>query len=267
MKLKISILATILCSMAIAAFGQKEPPKTIAVPNKSPDVTKLELKTNASKTPTVAEILEKHVQAIGGRKAYEKIKSRSGKGTVELAPMNVKGTFEEIAAAPDKSLMKTTLAGIGEIVEGYDGKAAWSINPITGSRDKKGEELAQTAVIYNFYRSINLDKLYQKTEYKGIEKVGTNDAYVIVATRGDLPPETFYFDTKNGLMVRHDATLSTPEGKIATKVFFEDFRDVDGIKIPFKTRAMLPQVEITTNYTEIKHNVAVEDAKFAKPKE
>ncbi len=267
MKFKTPILLTILFSMAAVAFGQKEPTKTVAVPNKPADVTKLELKVNAAKMPTVAEILAKYVQAIGGRTAYEKIKSRMGKGTVELAPMNVKGTFEEYAAAPDKSLAKMMLAGIGEIVEGYDGKTAWSVNPISGNRDKEGLELAQTALIHNFYREINLDKLYQKMELKGIEKVGASDAYVVSATRGDLPTETFYFDTKSGLMIRQDSTLTTPEGATPTKVFFEDFHDVDGVKIAFKSRATLPQFNVITTYTEIKQNVAIEDAKFAKPKE
>lgn len=267
MKFKTSILLTILFSVATAAFGQREPVNPVVVPNKPADVTKLELKVNAVKMPTVAEILTKYVQALGGRAAYEKIKSRAGKGTVELLPVNVKGTFEEYTAAPDKFVAKTTLAGVGDLIEGYDGKTAWSVDPISGSRDKQGEELAQTALMHNFYRAVNLDKLYQKMELKGIEKVGANDAYAVVATRGDLPSETFYFDTKSGLMIRQDMTVTTPQGKIPTKIFYEDFRDVDGVKIAFKTRATLPQFDFVMTYTEIKQNVAIEDAKFVKPKQ
>ncbi len=266
MKLKISILLTILVSISVNAFGQKEAIKTEPVPNKPANVTKLEINKNNAKTPTVQEILAKYVQAIGGRAAVEKIKSRNAKGSIELAPMGIKGTFESFAAAPDKSLTKMSLTGIGEIIEGYDGKTAWSVNPISGNRDKKGIELEQMILTHNFYREINLDKLYQKMELKGVEKVGADDAYVIVATRGDLPSETFYFSTKSGLLVRQDATLESPEGKMPTKNFFEDFRDVDGVKLPFKSRSVLPQFEAITVFTEVKHNVAVEDAKFTKPK-
>jgi zinc protease len=159
-----------------------------------------------------------------------------------------------------------SLTGIGDIIEGYDGKTAWSVNPISGNRDKKGIELEQMILTYNFYREINLDKLYQKMELKGVEKVGADDAYVIVATRGDLPSETFYFNTKTSLLVRQDTTLETPEGKTPTKNFFEDFREVDGVKIPFKSCSVLPQFEAITIFTEVKQNVAVEDTKFTKPK-
>jgi outer membrane lipoprotein-sorting protein len=111
-----------------------------------------------------------------------------------------------------------------------------------------------------------LDKLYPKLELKGIEKVGADDAYVVVAMPDNLPTETFYFDTKSGLLVRQDTTSISPEGKTAGKTFFEDYRAVDGVKVPFKTRTILPQFEIVTTFTEVKNNVAVEDSRFVKPK-
>ena len=266
MKFKISILLTVLFSISTVAFGQTGIPKPKSVPNKPADVTKLIVKP-AAKTPTVPEILAKYVQAIGGKAANEKIKTLTSKGTLELSPLNVKGTFESFAAAPNKSLIKTSLAGIGEIIEGFDGTTAWSINPLSGNRDKEGEELAQAKITYDFYRQTNLDKLYPKMELKGIEKVGGSDAYVIVGTSGDLPSETFYFDTKSGLLVRQDSIISTPEGKTPTKSYFEDYRDVNGVKLPFKSRSTLPQFEVITIFTEIKQNVGIEDAKFAKPKQ
>lgn len=267
MKLKTSILCAILFSISLNAFGQKKVVKPEVVPNKPADVTKLEIKPSAAKTPTVQEILAKYVEAIGGKAANEKLKTRTAKGTIELVPLNVKGTFENFAAAPNKSVTSTSLAGIGEIIEGFDGTTAWNINPIQGNRDKAGDELAQAKIGYDFYRETSLDRLYQKMELKGIEKVGADDAYVILVTPGNLPPETFYFDTKSGLLVRQDSTLLSPEGKTPTKTFFEDYRVVDGVKISFKSRSTLPQFEVVTIYTEIKHNSAIEDAKFAKPKQ
>jgi hypothetical protein len=180
--------------------------------------------------------------------------------------MGIKGTFENYSAAPNKSIAKVTLVGIGELVEGFDGTTAWSMNPIQGNRDKQGEELAQSKLTNNFNRETNLDKIYPKMEVRGIEKIGADDAYVVVAMPDNLPTETFYFDTKSGLLVRQDSTTITPEGKMAGKTFLEDYREVDGVKVPFRTRTVLPQFELITNFTEVKNNVAIEDSKFAKPK-
>jgi hypothetical protein len=265
MKFKISTLLTIVFAISLTAFGQNETVKPKTGTKTTADTKSADSKT-AAKLPTVKEILAKYVQAIGGKQANDKIKSRMAKGTVELSPMGIKGTFENYAAAPNKSIAKVSLAGIGDLVEGFDGTTAWSMNPIQGNRDKQGEELAQSKLSSNFNRETNLDKLYPKMEVKGIEKVGADDAYVVVASPDNLPAETFYFDTKSGLLVRQDSTSITPEGKMPGKTFLEDYREVDGVKVPFKTRTVLPQFELITTFTEVKSNVPVEDSRFTKPK-
>lgn len=275
MKLKLSILLTALFAVSATVFGQEKtaaPPRTI--PNKPADVKTLEIKPSAAaataavKLPTAQEILTKYVEAIGGKAANDKIKSRSTKGTIEYAPMGVKGTFESYAAAPGKSLVKMNLAGIGEIIQGFDGTTAWSNDPLAGNKVKAGDELAQAKLTNDFYRETKLEKLYPKMEVKGIEKVGAQDAYVVIAKPdNNLPAETSYFDTKSGLLVRRDITSISPEGNQTIKVFYEDYRDLDGVKVSYKSRAVTPQVEVITVNTEVKNNVAVEDAKFAKPKE
>jgi hypothetical protein len=260
MKLKKLILLTLLFALSATAFGQKETVKP-KIETKPADT-----KTAAAKMPTVQEILANYVKAIGGKEANEKIKSRMTKGTVELSPMGVKGTFENYAAAPNKSSTKMSLAGIGEFFDVYDGVTAWAVNPLQGSREKQGEELAQAKMTNTFNRETNLAKIYSKMELKGIEKVGADDAYVVVANVGNLPPDTFYFDTKNGLLVRQDTTVITPEGNTPGKTYLEDYRPIDGVKIPFRSRLVTPQVEFITTFTEIKNNVPVEDSKFSKPK-
>ncbi len=95
------------------------------------------------------------------------------------------------------------------------------MNPIQGIREKKGDELAQTKLINDFYREINLDKIYPKLEFNGMEKVGDSDAYVIVEMPVASPPDTLYFDTKTGFLMRQDTTAILPEGNMSTKTFFE----------------------------------------------
>jgi len=262
MKLKSTIFLTLIFSISINVFGQKtetaKPDAAKPASDKSAQIAKL---------PTVKEILDKYVTAIGGREANEKIKTRTTKGTVEFAPMGIKGTVESFAAAPDKNYTKMNVQGIGEITEGFDGKTAWQINPIQGNRDKTGEELLQTKLFNAFNREINLDKLYPKMEVKAAEKLGEKDVYVVVATLEGLAPETFYFDKQTGLLLRADGVIVSPEGKMPYKAFYEDVREVDGVKLPYKTRAVLPQFEIVTIITEVKHGAAIEDSKFAKPKQ
>ena len=138
MKFKSITLLAIVLTISTAIFAQKADPGKPAAP---------------AKLPTAQEILAKYVKAMGGREANEKIKTRVTTGTVELSPMGIKGTFETYSTAADsKSLTKMNLAGIGDILEGYDGKTAWSVNPMQGSREKTGAELTQAKLTANFYR-------------------------------------------------------------------------------------------------------------------
>ena len=219
----------------------------------------------AANLPTTQQIFDKYIEAIGGRAANEKIKTRITKSTLELSPMGVTGTAESYAAAPDKSYSAINLQGVGNFIEAYDGTTGWAVDPIQGSRVKEGDELAQTKLASNFYRNINLDKLYTNWQVKGIEKVGDCEAYVVTGTPAGLAPETFYFDTQNGLLLQTDSTLISPQGKMAGKTFFEDYRETDGVKIPYKTRVVLPQFEITSTITEVKNNEKIDNSKFVKP--
>ena len=251
MKLKSTLLFAVILTISTIVFGQKAEPA----------------KTEAAKLPTVQEILAKYVKAIGGREASEKIKTRVTKGTVEMSPMGIKGTFESYTAALDKSSTKMNLAGIGDFLDGFDGKSAWTSNPIQGSREKSGAELTQVKLMNNFYREINLDKLYVKLEVKGIEKIGDKDAYIVVATAEGLAAETLHFDTKSGLLLRSDITMLSPEGSQNAKIFYEDIRQIDGVMLPFKVRIILPQFEITMLATEVKNGVVIDESVFAKPKQ
>lgn len=264
MKLKLTIFLATILMVSASVFGQKTEPKTEAKPEIKAPETK---PTPAVKLPAAKEILDKYVQALGGRAAIEKIQTRSIKSMVELVPMGVKGTAETYQSAPDKIYNKVTLGGIGDIIDSYDGTTAWTINPLQGNRDKSGDELAQTKLSSAFYRETNFEKLYPKLEVKGIEKVGDKEAYVVVGTPNGLDAQTFYFDKQSGLLLREDSIVISPEGKMPSKVFLDDYREVDGVKIPHKMRTVLPQFEILVTATEVKTGVKIEDSLFSKPKQ
>ena len=250
-----SILFAALFS--VAAFSQKPSSATPAETSASPAAIKL---------PEAKEIIERYVRALGGRDALSKHKSRYEKGTIELSPMGIKGTVETFSRSDDRALTKLSIDGIGDILEGFDGKTAWSINPVQGNRIKSGTELAQAKRNSTFRRELNLDKMYDGLKVRGIEKVGERDTYVVVASSAGLPDDILYFDTETGLLMRSDSIVVTPEGNQAMSSFYDDYREVEGIKSAFKVRAKTPAFEINTAVAEVKYGVAIEDSKFVQPK-
>lgn len=250
MKLKVTFILGAIIAFSISAFAQKAEP------------------VKPAKLPTTQEILDKYVKALGGREAIQKLKSRVMSGTVEFVPMNLKGTFEVFTAPEARSYTKLSIGGIGDMIEGSDDKTSWAVNPIQGSRDRSGAELSQVRLTNSFYRDINLDKLFPKLELKATtDKVGDREAYVITAAAEGIPSETWYFDTQTGLMLRSDMTAITPEGKMPMTTFYEDMRPVDGVQVPFRLRIQTTQFTTVMTVADVKHGVAIDEAKFTKPKQ
>ncbi|HEY7544364.1 MAG TPA: hypothetical protein VID27_05760, partial [Blastocatellia bacterium] len=157
------------------------------------------------------------------------------------------------------------IAGFGLVREGFNGTVAWEDNPQTGMREKSGVELTDAKRDADFYREIKLKTIYTKMTLKGKEKVGDKEAYVIDAVPAEGTPEKWFFDTQSGLRIRSDAERESPQGKVLIESYLGDYREVDGIKIPFSIRQVTPAFSIIIKIMEVKHNVPIEDAKFNKP--
>jgi hypothetical protein len=215
--------------------------------------------------PSVDQILEKYITALGGRAAIEKITSRVAKGTLEIPNVNMSGSIEVSEKAPDKSLAVLDLPGVGRAREGADASGAWADDPQTGLRDKTGSELADAKRGAIFNSELKMKTIYKTLEVTGRETVGGRPAYVVLATPAEGSATRMFFDAETGLVVRQAATRDTPVGPIDVDVYLEDYRDVEGIKQPFTIRQVTSTFTLVIRLSEIKHNVALDDALFKKP--
>lgn len=215
--------------------------------------------------PTVDEILDKYVKALGGKEAIQKASSRLAKGTIELEGMGLSGSIETYTKAPSKNATFADFQGVGKFVKVFDGEKAYDLNPMEGLRELAGVELAQFKRTSDFYESLNLKQHFSKLEVQGKEKVGAADTYVVVATPAVGDPEKLYFAVDTGLLVRTDANAETTQGKMAIEVYLSDYKEVDGIQVPHSLRQVSSAFTLVLKLSDVKHNVTIEDAKFAKP--
>ena len=150
-------------------------------------------------------------------------------------------------------------------MQGYDGTTAWEQNPMAGFRVLSGAELALMKRDSEFYGDLKFKELYPKAVVKGKQKLGDRDVYLVEATPAEGGPEQLYYDVQTGLLARRDFVLDSPQGQLPTETYLEDYKEVDGVKMPFTIRQTNPAVAFTIKFTEVKHNVPVDDAKFNKP--
>ena len=214
---------------------------------------------------TAEQVIEKSIAATGGRQAIEKVTTSYAKALMEFPANEAHGMIERYAKAPDKQLTVTFMEGVGESRQGFDGRVAWSQDPSGQVTELTGAALEDFKRGASFNAVLNWRALYPKAELAGKQPVGGSEAYVIKLTAASGKVTTRYYGAQTFLLLRETAVYSTPQGNMVIVATFSDYRDVDGIQTPFRIRQVMPVGEIIFTTTELKNNLPIDDAKFAKP--
>lgn len=220
----------------------------------------------AEDLPKAETILDKSIEATGGKAAFERMHNTVITGSMELAAMGIKGTMVITEAEPDKSLAEIEIAGVGLIKQGYDGKVAWEINPMQGARIKDGDERAEAKREAHFHKEAWHDD-YKKVETVGTETVDGKECYKLVLTPNEGSPITQYFDKKTGLLVKSTVTLNTAMGEIAAETVVSDYRKEGEVLLPHKIQQNAAGQEISITFDSIKFNTELAKDKFDLPDE
>jgi hypothetical protein len=218
----------------------------------------------ADELPKADTILDKWVEATGGKAAYEKTHNMVITGSMELAAMGLKGTMVITKAEPDKDLVEIDLAGVGSIKQGYDGKVAWEINPMQGARIKDSGEKASTVREAHFHEE-NWRDQYKKVETVGAETVDGKDCYKVVLTPNEGNAVTQYYDKKTGLPVKSTMTVTTPNGEIEASTVFSDYRKEGDLLVVHKIQQSAGGQDIAITFDSYKFNVDLAKDKFDLP--
>ncbi len=216
-----------------------------------------------SKLPSAGDIVDKYVQAIGGAAAVEKISSRVAKGST-TGFGGRKFPVEIFILSPDKSDVVTHYPN-GDSVTGFNGHEGWSAFPHRPARDMEGADLDAAKLDADLHLPIDLKKIFSELKVGPPQKIGDHEAYQILGVRQGLPPVEFYFDEQSGLLLRQVRYAESPLGLYPTRIDYADYRDQDGVKIPFSWITARPGSSATVQLEQVQQNVAIDDAKFAKP--
>lgn len=215
-------------------------------------------------SPSATEVIGKFQQAINAS-ALEKLTSRVAKGTFSDAQAN--SVQAELSQKPPDKFLVSAITPQGVRSRATSGGIAWMSTP-QGARDMPEEEAAFLRRLADFLWPSNIEQRYLRLSGGRREKVGTQDAYVVQATTAGNRKERLFFDVQSGLLVRAVSLTETPIGPISDQIDFGDYREVNGVKVPFLIQhfGLDRRADFTLKIAEVAHDVAVDDAKFAKPK-
>jgi hypothetical protein len=245
--------------------------------------------------PPATEIIDNYIKALGGAQKVSAIKSYVGTGTsVGFGGFGGGGHVRIYAKAPDH---RTTYikfeesTGRGESIRTYNGKTGWIKTPLTilGQYETYGGELAGAKVdaemsfpgqikqvLSNLVTSLpatinDLPGPSAQTANQTAEAIGKDRVVNVVQGRQGTAPNityvTMYFDQETGLLLRMVRYAPSPIGRVPTQMDFGDYRDVGGVKMPFRLTFAWLDGRDAIQLTDIKTNVPIDEKIFGTPEE
>jgi hypothetical protein len=216
--------------------------------------------------------IEKHLAAMVAAQHWKISPRRSiGTITISLATGELSGPCEIDVKAPNnfRAYMQLDLSAMGVpdkmvVEQKFDGTSGWALNSMQGDTEITGGQLQNMR--NNAFPSmfLNYKNAGLKVEVLPNERAGGRDYLVLVATPKEGPAIRMSFDAETYLLARTVTKyFSAPMGMdVEQTAELSDYRDVSGVKVPFRVVNSNAQQTGTIVLTKVEHNVPLDDALF-----
>jgi photosynthetic reaction center cytochrome c subunit len=226
--------------------------------------------------PSTAQVIDKYLEALGGRPALEGVKTRVSRGTLLHVKVVDAGTpkatavnrgqedpLEFVQDASGKFRM-TLGPAAARTVQVFDGTAGVIKTP-TEEQPLTPAQIKRLSALIDLQKDVRMRDRVERLRVVGKDQVNGRDAYVVRGAGEDGRRESLYFDVQSGLLLRRVAYTVTVMGADPEQTDFEDYRDVGGVKVPFTVKTTYlddNHLGLTRRLTEVKNNVPVEPTAF-----
>jgi photosynthetic reaction center cytochrome c subunit len=208
---------------------------------------------------TVDQIIDKYVTALGGADAIRKLTSRVMKGTISVGGSEM--PIELFTKAPNKRISISN----GQSYTAFDGTAGWLGNTGRPAREMSAAESEAAGLDAEFSLALRLKEIFPQLRRGHPETIGGVECETLNGNGPGRPPVRLYFDGNSGLLLRMVRYAETPVGRNATQIDYADYREMDGVKSPFRWTLSRANGRFTIQIAEARNNAVVEDARFLKP--
>jgi photosynthetic reaction center cytochrome c subunit len=224
-----------------------------------------EMPAHANATPqsSADEIVAKYTEALGGAAALGKITSRIEKGTLtgfggRQLPITI------YSKSPDARVSVMAMPR-GESVTAYNGSEGWMSGGPGPPHMMTGDDLDAARLNAQFNLALTLKQLYPTLHPGRPEKIDGKDVDVLYAFSHGHPPTKLDFDPQSGLLLRTETFSETALGPNPTEVSYANYREADGVRIPYEWTIARPGMSFTIQITSVEQNISIPPSRFAAP--
>jgi hypothetical protein len=230
--LRVACLTLAVAALAASSLSAQLPPP--ARPPKPAAEVAPPKKADSADLPGARSIIDRHIEAIGGRDAVLAQSSMYVTGTVGVPSAGLTGTFELFAKKPNRMLVKMTISGVGETVEGYNGTVGWEISPMTGPSLLEGKQLAEKAFDADYYEELRDEGRYESLQTMERTTFDGRDCYKVRLARKGGGEDIEFYDVATGLKAGTTTTRQTSMGPMSLTGVESEYRRFGKLLHPTK---------------------------------
>lgn len=216
--------------------------------------------------PAAADLLAKSVEAVGGKAKLESVKSFHLEGTIGAPKQNLTGKVETWWKGGDFYMVQT-IPGLGINRSGKKGDLIWAEEPINGLRKLEGKEAEQHMWASSLLLTADWRDFFETAKTVAERTIDGKKAYDIELSAKSGAVLTVTIDTSSYLMVEQSFKVFSPMGSMPVTIRSTDYREVEGMKIPYKQVTDASIMELTQELSVVELNAEVDEANFAMPTE
>lgn len=209
---------------------------------------------------TVEKVIENYINAMGGKEKLLSVEDRTTEMEGKIQNFDIK--YIGYQKAPNKLLQIVSAMGFEQKIL-FDGEKGFQITPM-GEEEITGETLETLSYESRFDFIINYSEFNVTASLTGIETINGKDAYRVEFVSSSGAKWQNYFDVESGLKIREQKNITTPQGVFTQVNDLSDYREVEGIKYPFKIKQTVGPQMIELNVISLKINSGIEDVVFKK---
>jgi hypothetical protein len=204
--------------------------------------------------PSARTILDKHLAAIGGRQAVVSHKSTHATGTLSMPAAGVTGAVDIYGAHPDRTLLKVSLGGVGEVLEGFDGTHGWSISPMTGPMLLEGKQLEEKRFDSEFHGELRGDDRYVSlTTLEQVDFDGRS-CYKVRLVRKTGGEDIEFYDVATGLKAGSITSRETQMGTVTGTTIETDYKKFGNLLQPTTVRSQVGGLQQVITITSVAYD-------------
>jgi hypothetical protein len=211
---------------------------------------------------SAAQVFARHLAAAGGLEAARRVSSRAATGTLEAGGREF--PFRLFQQAPLRVATVLSTPG-GDTVSTCDGAAGAVAAPGRPLRAMAAAEVAAAVLANDFHWAARPGEVFSDRRVVGQSAIDGREVIVIQARLAGAPVE-LAFDAEEGLLRRILAWTETPLGRLPTRVDLLDYREVEGLKTPWRWTVSRPQGAYAVQLAAVDPEAVIDPGRFTVPR-